>query len=115
MAKRDFFKEPSKVNPQNRKICVELSEDRCQACGSKIGVAAHHIKFKSDRIDDSLWNLISLCFHCHRKAHDGIYIDKDGKSIFISARNWMIKVLIALNCKRYEKSIEYLRSITDEV
>lgn len=100
--KRRFYK------PENRKECIKISP-KCQICGVSKNISAHHIIFKSDYLDDHLENLISLCWNCHRHAHDGIWIQRKDKTEYISARDFMIQALEFLNLKRYVKAIEELK------
>jgi len=102
--KPNYFKKKKINNPKNLKLCVKQAP-KCQFCNSKRGLSAHHIIFRSEGRDDSLENLISLCFDCHRKAHDGYYI----KEIYITARNFVIFELERLNDKKYEQTILELR------
>jgi 5-methylcytosine-specific restriction endonuclease McrA len=44
---------------------------RCRHCKSSEGLHPHHLKYKSQQGPDELWNLITLCFKCHRAHHDG--------------------------------------------
>ena len=105
----DFFKRPRIINAKAMKECVK-THPCCRVCGSNNEVSAHHIHSRGARGDDHLNNLISLCWNCHRHAEDGIYLNKDGKVEYISARNYMISVLEMINEPRYAKALEYLRS-----
>ena len=100
---KSYFKK-KKINcPKNRKIAVERAKGKCLDCGSTSGVASHHIMFKSEvGIDDSFENLIPLCFNCHRKAHDGYYINK----VFVTAKEYIIYLLERLDLKLYRDKIE---------
>lgn len=92
-------------NPKNRKLCKEAHPE-CRYCGSDYNVSVHHILWKSEHgVDDSFSNLLSLCWNCHRNAHDGVYI---GNS-YISPRNFIIKVIESLNERLYDKTLEILR------
>lgn len=105
---KDFFKPVRIKDPNNLKKCIKLSKC-CQICGSNNNVSAHHIKFRSERGDDSLGNLITLCFYCHRKAHDGIYVGKSDEAVFLSARDFIIRAIEVLNNRRYDKALIELR------
>lgn len=107
--KPDFFKHPRIINPKALKQCLKL-HPICRVCLSDKDVSPHHIQFRSEGGNDILENLISLCFNCHRWAHDGGYVTVNGKEEYVNARNFMINFLIILNDKRYEKVLEYLRS-----
>lgn len=56
---------------KNMKLCKDMDENKCRVCGDVENVSAHHIVNRSLGGDDSLHNLISLCFRCHRAIHDG--------------------------------------------
>ena len=90
----------------NLKICVQ-ENPKCANCLSIESVSAHHIIFRSEGGDDSLSNLISLCFHCHRMAHDGYYIKNTKKesTIYISAKEFMIELLKRFDPHKYERAI----------
>jgi 5-methylcytosine-specific restriction endonuclease McrA len=45
----------------------------CRICGSTQEIGTHHIINKSLGGDDSLHNLITLCFSHHRNLHDGTF------------------------------------------
>jgi len=50
----------------------------CQLCGYSVAVPeAHHTIFKSQGGDDSMENLITLCFDCHIKGIHGGGKDAD--------------------------------------
>jgi ATP-dependent DNA helicase RecQ len=42
---------------------------RCQSCGAKSNLEAHHQEFRSHSGDDSEENLITLCTACHAAVH----------------------------------------------
>ena len=44
---------------------------RCRnpACLSRNNLHPHHVKFKSQGGEDSLENLLTLCFQCHERVH----------------------------------------------
>jgi len=98
-----YFKKKKVVSRPNRKRCLELSGHKCQHCGSKEEVHPHHIVFQSQGGDDRLENLISLCFKCHRKAHDGY--KKNGK--WISPKEFiMVEVLPHQDKERYKEILD---------
>ena len=41
----------------------------CEWCGSNCMVQFHHLKLKSQGVDDSFENIMALCNVCHDKAH----------------------------------------------
>jgi 5-methylcytosine-specific restriction endonuclease McrA len=49
---------------------------KCQSCGSRNNLAAHHVWFRSHGGPDMLWNLVTLCTACHNGAHKDV---KDGQ------------------------------------
>lgn len=53
------------------KKCIILDK-RCRnfRCGSYNDLSAHHIISRAQGGPDELWNLITLCFECHRKITD---------------------------------------------
>ena len=52
-----------------RQSVLQRDQWRCQCCGAIIGLEVHHMKFRSKLGDDVENNLITLCWDCHRKAH----------------------------------------------
>ncbi|MGD9581635.1 MAG: HNH endonuclease [Vampirovibrionia bacterium] len=102
--KKPLFKRKRIKKKANLKKCVELSNHKCQYCGSANVVSAHHIIFRSDDGDDALENLISLCFTCHRRVHDGFYENNH----YVTAREFMIRILKYLNEKRYIEVLKIL-------
>lgn len=91
----------------NLKKCVQ-DNPRCRYCGSSNEVSAHHIVFRSQGGDDAMGNLITLCFECHRKVHDGYYDDTN----FVTPKDFIIYILDKINDKRYES---VLKELTYEV
>jgi 5-methylcytosine-specific restriction endonuclease McrA len=43
---------------------------RCQNCGRRDQLHVHHQVYRSQSGGDEEHNLITLCAHCHRAAHD---------------------------------------------
>ena len=43
----------------------------CQYCGCWTKSPPHHIKYRSQGGNDSLENLVTLCWKHHRELHDG--------------------------------------------
>jgi hypothetical protein len=68
---KDFFKRKKVKSPKNIDKCKELDGFMCRICGSTEQIGTHHIINRSLGGDDSLFNLITLCFSHHRKLHDG--------------------------------------------
>jgi len=87
--KKSIPKKKKVKSKRNIKDVKEKRDKRCLACGSTRDLGAHHIKEKSIGGDDSLCNLITLCFHCHRKAHDGYYVDGE----YVTTKEFMIDIL----------------------
>ena len=61
-----------------RELCQQvLCRDgwRCQACGSRSNLQAHHIQLRSQSGDDAEDNLITLCTKCHAQAHTAHHSD----------------------------------------
>jgi len=82
---KTYFKTPTfrskKLNPaQFKKLTLSIfARDgyTCQYCGKRYpkedhALHPHHIKFRSQGGSDTEGNLISLCWVCHRKLHDGL-------------------------------------------
>ena len=69
--RKSYAKKKRVKSPKNLDKCKELDGDKCRVCGSTNMISAHHIVNKSLGGDDKLSNLITLCFTCHRKVHDG--------------------------------------------
>lgn len=103
--KKDYKKIKKVKDKRNLKICVERNS-YCKFCGSKVEVSAHHIRFRSEGGDDSMGNLISLCFPCHRKIHDGYQMGYD----YFPGKVLMIGILEKINLRKYDKVLEFLKS-----
>jgi 5-methylcytosine-specific restriction endonuclease McrA len=109
MIKRKFYNKanykkrphPQKIkSKENLKLCVER-DGRCVSCGARNDLAAHHIIYKSLGGDDSIENLITLCFNCHSNAHDGYFEDWT----YIDGKTFIISVLNKLPVTKYKKVI----------
>lgn len=55
---------------ENKKLLKSMSLLNCEMCGQKNNNAAHHIITKARQGGDYDWNLMTLCFPCHRDWHD---------------------------------------------
>jgi 5-methylcytosine-specific restriction protein A len=44
----------------------------CQSCGSANSLQVHHLVYRSQLGADASDNLITLCVHCHLRAHNRI-------------------------------------------
>lgn len=51
---------------EQSKKCLERDNFACRRCGSKAGLAAHHIIPYSKTRDNRLENLYTACKRCHR-------------------------------------------------
>lgn len=113
--RKKIQRKSSYVNASNRKLAVTLDDYKCRNCGTTVhpennnGDGAHHIIFKSEYVNDNLNNLITLCFSCHRFAHDG-YNSYTGERL--TARQFIIILLEDLENKenfRWGESLEALK------
>ena len=58
-------------NQQEKVFCRD--RHTCQLCSRDVVVPeAHHVIFKSQGGDDSMENLLTLCFDCHIKGIHGL-------------------------------------------
>lgn len=44
---------------------------KCRYCQNRNGLHPHHVIYKSQQGPDTLNNLLTLCWQCHRAHHDG--------------------------------------------
>jgi len=107
--KRSIPKKKKVKKKSNLKKRVLMADGFCQYCGSNNAVSAHHIIFKSQGGDDSLDNLICLCFDCHRAVHDGRYLDEQ----YVSPKEFMIHILESVS--GYDRVLEILKKGTNEI
>lgn len=66
------------------KEAYERDNWHCRSCNNTASLTPHHIKFRSHGGTDTLDNLLTLCWRCHRNLHDGflvITIDQDTSEI----------------------------------
>lgn len=54
---------------QLRQEILQRDGWRCQSCGGRTNLQAHHIEARSHLGDDYEQNLITLCADCHRLVH----------------------------------------------
>lgn len=54
---------------------------------------------------------MTLCFTCHRAAHDGFWINND----FVTPRDFIIAALEKISEHRYEKTLEILKRKSNEI
>lgn len=55
---------------ENIKLCEKIRELPCEACGSSSLIECHHIVTRARLGPDLEWNLMPLCYSCHRYWHD---------------------------------------------
>lgn len=115
IVKKKIVKKRRYIKHINRKKAILLDDCKCRNCGKSVhpesnnGDGAHHIIYRSEYTDDHLYNLITLCFTCHRFAHDGT---KDEKGNRITAREFVLSLLEDLQDSksfRWQESLELLR------
>jgi predicted restriction endonuclease len=70
-----------------RKAVYQRDNYRCRVCNNSNGLHPHHIKYKSAGGTDTLDNLLTVCFACHRAIHDGF-----------------LKVIVQEVCSKFEGS-----------
>ena len=55
----------------------------CRVCGSVYNLHVHHVQYRSHLGGNEVDNLLTLCWSCHEKVHDGklklVLHDVDGK------------------------------------
>ena len=73
-----------------RQKVYERDNYRCRFCNYSMGLHPHHIKYKSAGGSDTLDNLVTLCWICHRAVHDG----------FLTCERHMDKVVFERKGKR---------------
>lgn len=78
------------LSPQLRKACFDRDDWRCMHCNNRDGLHPHHIIHKSACGEDTLHNLITVCWKCHRAHHDGYLAIEliDGCVKFTRLRGW---------------------------
>lgn len=54
-----------------RGIVLDRDDYTCAQCGSTERVQVHHIQALADGGDNRADNLITLCYKCHMKEHEG--------------------------------------------
>ena len=65
---KTFFSYGSDWNMQ-RTSCLQRDNYTCQQCGSKEKIEVHHWEPYRFCYDNSLENLVTLCFDCHKDKH----------------------------------------------
>jgi len=113
----NLFKKEKIKNARNKRRTVERDK-MCKSCGRRDQLTAHHIIFVSEGGDDRFENLITLCFNCHRAAHDGYYysggIDHQRCMLYVTAKDFMLKVLYRINDKLYEQTLLELEKKSED-
>lgn len=98
-----------------REQVMQLDGGRCRFCG-KPATSVHHIKYKSEGVDDTPENLLSLCQGCDHCAHHGG--NAWGITGRISAREWVYKKLRRLNhiAKdfRWDDALKHLKPLAEK-
>ena len=61
---------PTRVHSDDNLELIR-SQRKCEWCGDKVPLDAHHIKSKGAGGGDELLNLIGLCRMCHGQFHAG--------------------------------------------
>lgn len=57
--------------PEIARSCFERDGWKCRQCLSTSGLHPHHLVYKSHGGPDTLANLLTLDWRCHRMHHDG--------------------------------------------
>lgn len=57
------------VPTEIRLVVLERDRRRCRYCGIARGLHLHHVHYRSEGIDHSAGNLITLCFTHHELVH----------------------------------------------
>lgn len=52
-----------------REIAIRRAENKCQDCGSSMGLQVHHASYDHLKTDSEIDDLVVLCDYCHKKAH----------------------------------------------
>lgn len=76
---------PYKYSKLRRQI-YERDEGQCVLCGGS-GAHIHHIIFRSQGGKDEPRNLVTLCGHCHERAHGrgkGAYTQKEIREMLLN-------------------------------
>jgi hypothetical protein len=68
------------------RACFKRDNWHCRSCHSTFGLQPHHIKFRSQGGADTLDNLVTLCWICHRDVHDGFLEVKWEREITMEGR-----------------------------
>ena len=78
-----------------RTTVYERDNYHCRSCNRTQGLHPHHIKYVSAGGEDTLENLVTVCWVCHRAIHDGFLSvlkvpqpDVEYRLAFIRQRGW---------------------------
>lgn len=63
---------------------------KCRHCNNRAGLHPHHIVYRSAGGTDTMDNLVTLCWICHRAVHDGFLTCERhmDKVVFERLRGW---------------------------
>lgn len=64
-----MFPKPARI--KNKKEIKKARKKYCEYCGGTWGIEVHHYRSRGAGGNDGKENLISLCWGCHRKVHNG--------------------------------------------
>lgn len=59
------------LTQKTRKAVYQRDNYHCRSCNNTQGLHPHHIKFASAGGEDTMENLVTVCWLCHRAIHDG--------------------------------------------
>jgi 5-methylcytosine-specific restriction endonuclease McrA len=59
------------LNPTISRAVYQRDDWRCRHCRNREGLHPHHVYYKGLGGGDTLNNLLTLCWKCHRNVHDG--------------------------------------------
>lgn len=68
-------RDPAPIPASTRKEVLDRDGNKCRWCGTKSGLHLHHINYRSEGVDHSPQNLITLCHSHHSLVHSkkGVY------------------------------------------
>lgn len=58
------------LGPKISKAVFRRDDWKCRKCGFRDGLHPHHIVYKSKGGTDTMDNIITLCWRCHRDVHE---------------------------------------------
>jgi 5-methylcytosine-specific restriction endonuclease McrA len=59
------------LDPTISRAVYQRDDWRCRHCRNREGLHPHHVVYKSHGGADTLDNIVTLCWKCHRAVHDG--------------------------------------------